>query len=109
MMLCVASGGLIAACGGSGDARSQAASKMLAARTVACTAWQEGGTYAAGTVVTYQGGTYTALVAQTDYAGSGWNPVASPSLWSAGGICGAESTPTPTPTPTPAPTPTPIP
>lgn len=69
--------------------------------------WVEGATYTAGSKVTYQGRTYTALVTHTAYAGAGWNPAATPSLWSDGGACTGGSSPTPTPTATsPSPTPT---
>ncbi|WP_415583629.1 carbohydrate-binding protein, partial [Janthinobacterium lividum] len=97
-MVCLASGGVLAACGGGGgDAGAPAGSQLLAASTVvACVPWQEGGTYNAGTVVTYLGANYTALVTQTDHVGSGWNPVSTPSLWSAGGTCDGGTTPTPT-------------
>ncbi|WP_317205762.1 glycosyl hydrolase family 18 protein [Janthinobacterium sp.] len=107
-MLCLSSGGILAACGGGGGGDAPAAqSKTLAATLVSCAAWQDGGSYTAGTVVNYLGANYTALVTQTDYAGAGWNPASTPSLWSAGGSCGAP-TPTPTPpTPTPTHTPTP--
>ncbi|WP_255989146.1 carbohydrate-binding protein [Chitinolyticbacter albus] len=68
----------------------------------ACATWAEGNTYAAGTVVSYNGASYTALVTHTAYVGTNWNPAATPTLWTAGGSCG--STPTATPTPvTPAP------
>jgi hypothetical protein len=50
---------------------------------VACSApaWAEGNTYTAGTQVTYGGRLYSALVTHTAYAGAGWNPAATPSLW----------------------------
>jgi chitodextrinase len=44
-------------------------------------AWTEGSTYKTGDLVTYSGSVYQALVYQTDYAGAGWNPAASPTLW----------------------------
>ena len=76
-------------------------------------AWQDGGTYQAGTIVYYQGHDYKALVTQTDYLGAGWNPSVG-SLWQdlgvdTSGSGGTSPTPTPTPTPTPAPTPGPTP
>ena len=37
--------------------------------------------YTAGTVVSYNGANYVALVNQTDYTGTGWNPTTA-SLWS---------------------------
>lgn len=49
----------------------------------ACQLWAEGKTYNAGTVVSYQGKQYKALVSHTAYAGTGWNPVAAPTLWQA--------------------------
>ncbi|MBB5193360.1 chitinase [Silvimonas terrae] len=52
-----------------------------------CPAWLDGGSYAVGAVVSFNGKTYTALVTQTDYAGANWNPAATPSLWKAGGTC----------------------
>ncbi|GGP28179.1 carbohydrate-binding protein [Silvimonas amylolytica] len=52
-----------------------------------CPAWQDGGNYAVGAVVSFNGKNYTALVTQTDYAGANWNPAATPSLWKAGGMC----------------------
>ncbi|GAA5785177.1 beta-1,3-glucanase family protein [Chitiniphilus shinanonensis] len=72
-----------------------------------CAIWAEGNTYVAGTVVSYNGATYTALVTHTAYVGTNWNPAATPTLWRAGGSCGSQPTPTPNPTPTPTPNPTP--
>ena len=46
-----------------------------------CAAWAEGKTYQVGAVVSYQGSTYKALVTHTAYAGAGWNPAATPTLW----------------------------
>ncbi|WP_168798621.1 phage tail tip lysozyme [Herbaspirillum sp. ST 5-3] len=54
--------------------------------TEGCAAWSEGGTYRAGDVVSYQGKVYTALVTQTDYAGTGWNPTIA-TLFKSGGTC----------------------
>ena len=74
-MVCLASGGVLAACGGGGDASTSGGSQLLAASTVvACVPWQEGGTYNAGTVVTYLGANYTALVTQTDHVETGFQP-----------------------------------
>ncbi|WP_344158002.1 glycosyl hydrolase family 18 protein [Kribbella yunnanensis] len=72
----------------------------------ACTApaWAEGVAYAAGAKVTYQSRTYQARSAHTAPPGSGWNPVAAPSLWLDLGAC--DSTP-PTDPPTTPPTPPP--
>ncbi|AEV83871.1 glycoside hydrolase family 18 [Actinoplanes sp. SE50] len=83
---------------------------------VACSAtvWAEGVTYTAGQQVTYQSKLYQALVTHTAYAGTGWNPAATPTLWKELGGCSGGSTPTPTPSvtttspsPTTSPTPTP--
>ncbi|GIE87005.1 carbohydrate-binding protein [Actinoplanes regularis] len=77
---------------------------------VACSSvvWAEGNTYTAGQQVTYQSKLYKALVTHTAYVGAGWNPAATPSLWTDLGACTGGSTPTPTPTSTTAsPTPTP--
>jgi len=46
-----------------------------------CAVWAEGTTYQVGAVVSYQGSTYKALVTHTAYAGAGWNPAATPSVW----------------------------
>ncbi|MER7456718.1 glycosyl hydrolase family 18 protein [Micromonospora sp. NPDC126480] len=75
---------------------------------VACTAppWAEGTTYPAGTRVTYAGRLYQALVTHTPPAGAGWNPAATPALWSDLGACDGTPTPTPSATPSPSPTPT---
>ena len=43
-------------------------------------AWQANVYYTAGTLVTYNGSTYSALVSQTDYTATGWNPTTT-SLW----------------------------
>ncbi|HAT30520.1 MAG TPA: chitinase, partial [Janthinobacterium sp.] len=75
MLLCISSGGILAACGGDGESAAPAAQqKLLAAVAASCAVWQDGGTYTAGTVVSYLGANYTALVTQTDYVGAGWNP-----------------------------------
>src|SRR5690349_5845229 len=42
--------------------------------------WQADTFYSAGTIVTYNGADYMALVNQTDYAATGWNPTTA-SLW----------------------------
>ncbi|WP_246038613.1 carbohydrate-binding protein [Chitiniphilus eburneus] len=73
----------------------------------AAPAWQEGSSYAAGAVVSYNGHDYQALVAHTAYAGANWNPAATPTLWrDLGASSGGNPTPTATPTATPVPTPT---
>src|SRR5271168_5207553 len=46
----------------------------------AAPAWQADVLYTAGTVVSYNGATYSALVTQDDYASTGWNPTTT-SLW----------------------------
>ncbi|WP_308445811.1 lytic polysaccharide monooxygenase [Chitinolyticbacter albus] len=71
------------------------------------TAWAEGRNFTAGTLVTYNGRNYQALVTHTAYVGAGWNPASSNTLWKDVGAC-TGSVPTPTPV-TPAPvTPTPV-
>ncbi|WP_051304668.1 glycoside hydrolase family 19 protein [Chitinilyticum litopenaei] len=64
----------------------------------AAPAWQEGATYTAGSVVSYNGSDYSALVTHTAYAGTGWNPAASPTLWKAIGNSSPTTAPTATPT-----------
>ncbi|NJP35080.1 carbohydrate-binding protein [Micromonospora thermarum] len=78
---------------------------------VACTApaWAEGVSYSAGSRVTYAGRLYQALVTHTPPPGAGWNPAATPSLWTDLGACDGTPPPSPTPTPTATPTPTPRP
>jgi chitinase len=76
----------------------------------ACTApaWAEGNTFAAGAQVSYNGHTYSALVAHTAWPGTGWNPAATPSLWKDLGACdGQPSPPPPTATAPPSAPPTP--
>jgi chitinase len=46
----------------------------------AVSAWMPDVYYTAGTVVSYNGQNYSALVNQTDYSGTGWNPTTA-SLW----------------------------
>ncbi|MFI0366315.1 glycosyl hydrolase family 18 protein [Actinomadura sp. 1N219] len=67
-------------------------------------AWGEGGSYAAGTKVTYSGRGYEARVAHTAYTGAGWNPAATPTLWRDLGVCDDSQPPTTPPT-TPTTTP----
>ncbi|WIM99078.1 glycosyl hydrolase family 18 protein [Actinoplanes oblitus] len=64
---------------------------------VACssTVWAEGVTYTAGQQVTYQSKLYQALVTHTAYAGAGWNPAATPTLWKDLGACSGGGTPSP--------------
>ncbi|GLS03624.1 hypothetical protein GCM10007860_07690 [Chitiniphilus shinanonensis] len=71
-------------------------------------AWQEGTTYNAGALVSYNGHDYQALVTHTAYVGANWNPASTPTLWKDLGVS-TGTTPTPTPTPTPVVTPTPTP
>ena len=47
----------------------------------AAPAWQPDVFYAAGTVVSYLGNDYSALVNQTDFSSAGWNPTVA-TLWS---------------------------
>ncbi|KAF0813752.1 putative bifunctional chitinase/lysozyme [Andreprevotia sp. IGB-42] len=72
-------------------------------------AWQPDTPYTAGTIVYYNGRDYKALVNQTDYTGTGWNPTVA-SLWQDLGpdTGGGNPTPTPTPRPNATPTPTPV-
>jgi chitinase len=79
-----------------------------AAVTCSATVWAEGNTYTVGQQVTYNGHLYRALVTHTAYVGAGWNPAATPSLWTDLGACtgGATTPPTTAPTTTP-PTPPP--
>ncbi|MEV4542041.1 carbohydrate-binding protein [Micromonospora echinaurantiaca] len=76
---------------------------------IACTApaWAEGTTYPAGSRVSYAGRSYQALVTHTPPPGAGWNPAATPSLWTDLGTCDGAPSPTPTGTSSPTPTPTP--
>ncbi len=72
-------------------------------------AWAEGNTYTAGTQATYNGRLYQALVTHTAWAGTGWNPAATPTLWRDVDACSGGGTPSPTPTRTSSPTPSPTP
>ncbi|WP_275412357.1 MULTISPECIES: chitinase [Deefgea] len=84
---------------------------LVLASGVHAASWQEGNTYTAGTVVDYNGKTYTALVSHTAYVGTGWNPAAAPTLWKETGSVTPTVSVTPTisitPTVTPTITPTP--
>jgi chitinase len=73
---------------------------------LACPAatWAEGTAYAVGDQVSYDGRAYRALVAHTAPAGAGWNPAATPSLWTDLGPCDGTTTPSPTSTASPSPT-----
>jgi chitinase len=78
-----------------------AAGSRVAAVECTAPAWSEGSTYAMGAQVTYGGRLYSALVAHTAYAGAGWNPAATPTLWRDLGACtGGPTTPPTTPPPT---------
>jgi chitinase len=84
------------------------------AAVVPCSApaWAEGATFAVGSQVTYQGSLYSAQVAHTAWAGTGWNPASTPSLWTLVGSCGSGASPTPSapsPGPTKSPSPSPSP
>ncbi|SMC18340.1 Chitodextrinase [Andreprevotia lacus DSM 23236] len=68
--------------------------------------WQADVYYAAGSIVSYNGHDYQALVSQTDYAATGWNPN-SASLWRDLGTSSNAVTPQPTPIPTALPSPQP--
>lgn len=77
---------------------------------VACTApaWAEGNTYTVGQQVTYQGRLYQALVTHTAYVGAGWNPAATPSLWTDLGPCdGTPPSPSASPSRPPSASPSP--
>ncbi len=109
-------GSMLGACGAdSGDLSSASAKPEKRVKSVpSCPIWTSGGTYTEGEVVLYNSALYTALINQTDYAGTGWNPTV-PTLFSPGGSCGATpppfggpGSPIPTPVPTPLPTPTPV-
>ncbi|TJZ74771.1 chitinase [Chitiniphilus eburneus] len=83
---------------------------VVSASAYAAPTWQEGSTYSAGTVVSYNGHDYKALVTHTAFVGANWNPASTPTLWQDLGVTsGTTPTPTPVPTPTPTtPTPTPV-
>src|SRR5512139_3051775 len=66
---------------------SALALSIAASAAYAYPAWQADTYYAAGTIVTYNGTDYMALVNQTDYAATGWNPTLA-SLWQ---VIGASS------------------
>jgi len=83
----------------------QAADSGATVLSVSCTgypAWAEGTTYKVGDRVTYAGHLYEALVAHTAWVGAGWNPAATPSLWTDLGACGSTS-PTASATSSPSP------
>jgi len=64
-------------------------------------AWQPDTYYAAGTVVSYGGTDYVAVVNQTDYSGTGWTPTLA-SLWQPVGGSGGGTTPPPAQNPPPS-------
>ncbi|XZG70853.1 glycosyl hydrolase family 18 protein [Chitinibacteraceae bacterium HSL-7] len=85
------------------------AALVAIAAHAAAPAWQEGQNYNAGTVVSYSGAEYVALVTHTAYVGANWNPASTPTLWKLS--TGSTTSPTPVATPTPAPvtaTPAPV-
>ncbi|HWS33583.1 MAG TPA: glycosyl hydrolase family 18 protein [Actinoplanes sp.] len=78
------------------------------AAAVACssTIWAEGVSYTAGQQVTYQQTLYQALVTHTAWAGTGWNPAATPTLWTSLGACtGGNPSPSPSSSPSTSPSP----
>lgn len=46
-------------------------------------AWREGAAYGVGQIVSFQGRNYRCLQAHTAWAGAGWTPAATPTLWQA--------------------------
>ncbi|GIE74795.1 hypothetical protein Aph02nite_07450 [Actinoplanes philippinensis] len=76
---------------------------------VACssTIWAEGVSYTAGQQVTYQATLYQALVTHTAWAGTGWNPAATPTLWKSLGGCDGGVNPSPSPSRSTGPSPSP--
>ena len=67
---------------------------LCAVGSAQAAAWAPDVFYTAGTVVSYNGANYVALVNQTDYTGTGWNPTIA-SLWSATGASSGGGTTTP--------------
>ena len=80
---------------------SSLALTLAASAAYAYPLWQPDTFYAAGTFVTYNSADYVALVNQTDYAATGWNPTTA-SLWQPVGT----STPPPSNPPPSNPPPT---
>ncbi|QZA76466.1 chitinase [Deefgea tanakiae] len=76
----------------------------------AADAWKEGVTYNAGSVVTYAGSDYRALVTHVSYVGANWNPASTTTLWTRIGAASTTLAPTAKPTlaPTIKPTSTPV-
>ncbi|MGN9768240.1 carbohydrate-binding protein [Micromonospora sp. SD12] len=89
-----------------GRAAAQPGVPDVAAAACAAPAWAEGTAYAVGSRVSHAGRLYQALVAHTPPPGAGWNPAATPALWSDLGACDGGGTPSPTPTATSGPSPT---
>ncbi|TDC21707.1 glycoside hydrolase family 18, partial [Micromonospora sp. 15K316] len=77
------------------------ATTQTAAAACAAPQWAEGVTYQAGSRVTYASRTYQALATHTPPPGAGWNPAATPALWSDLGACDGNPSPPPTVPPTP--------
>src|ERR1700742_1030298 len=67
---------------------------LCAVGTAQAAAWAPDVFYTAGTVVSYNGANYVALVNQTDYTGTGWNPTTA-SLCSPPGASSGGGTTTP--------------
>ena len=67
-------------------------------------AWQPDVAYTAGTLVLFNGHDYSALVAQTDFSGTGWNPTIA-TLWKDLGPDTGNPPPPPGPPPPPPPPP----
>ncbi|WP_322114245.1 carbohydrate-binding protein [Aquabacterium sp. A7-Y] len=82
-----------------------AVAALAAASLHAAPEWKADTFYPAGTIVSYEGRDYRAVVDQVDHSQSGWNPTV-PSLWAP---VGADNTPPPAPGPSPSPSPSPSP
>jgi chitodextrinase len=67
---------------------------LCAVGSAQAAAWMPDVFYTAGTVVSYNGQNYTALVSQTDYTATGWNPTTA-SLWTPSGTASGGGTTTP--------------
>src|SRR5262245_9384150 len=80
---------------------SALALSIAASAAYAYPAWQADTYYAAGTIVTYNGADYMALVNQTDYVATGWTP-APASLWQPLGTSGGDTTSPPPSNPPPS-------
>ncbi len=76
---------------------------MISVAYAAYPAWQEGTTYKAGTIVSYQRHDYQALQSHTALLGAGWYPSTSPTLWKdLGASSGGTLAPTPSPSLSPS-------